>query len=122
MASRAKTVDAVATSGEAGGTQEEKHAGLSPVVVCTSHRGVFFGFADPLEVESGSSAIRLKSCRMITWWSADAHGVVGLAAKGPGKQSKVGPSAPRVTLRDVTCVMTCSAEAVAAWEEEPWGR
>lgn len=100
----------------------EVPAGFVPVVVTTEHRGVFFGFVDPIEADGTSKVIRLKRCRMVIYWSADARGVMGLAVKGPSSSSKVGPAVPSVKLHDVTSVSTCTEESVQAWEAEPWGR
>lgn len=87
-----------------------------PLVVTTLHKGVFFGYGEP----STEKIIRLSQARMCVHWSSDVRGVVGLAARGPTKNCRVGPAAPAVTLRDVTSVMECSAEAAKAWETGPW--
>src|SRR6185437_2017311 len=59
-----------------------------PVVVTTEHRGVFFGYL--LEDKSPDRVI-LEDARMCVYWSAKVHGVLGLAATGPDKDSRVGP-------------------------------
>lgn len=87
-----------------------------PLVVTTSHRGVFFGYGQP----TTESIIRIEKARMCVYWSADVKSVFGLAATGPSSQCKVGPAVPAVTLRDVTSVMEVSPEAAAKWESQPW--
>lgn len=87
-----------------------------PVVVTTSHKGVFFGYGDP----SDKATIRITKARMCVYWSQDVKGILGLAATGPSKSSKVGPAVPAITLRDVTAVMEVSEEAAKAWEAGPW--
>lgn len=89
---------------------------LAPLVVTTSHRGVFFGYGLPTD----GSEIRLEKARMCISWSSDIKGVLGLAAVGPSKTCKIGLSVPAITLRDVTSVMECSEEAAAKWEQGPW--
>ena len=86
------------------------------LIVTTAHRGVFFGYGEP----SDAPTIRLTNARMVVYWSADVKGVTGLAATGPSKDSRVSPALPAITLRDVTSVMECSAEAVEAFEKGPW--
>ena len=90
---------------------------LIPLVVTTAHRGVFFGYGTPTE----NKTIRLTEAQMCVYWSADIHGVVGLASSGPSKSCKIGPPAPAITLQDVTSVMEASKEAEAAWKGQPWG-
>ena len=90
--------------------------GKQALVVTTEHRGVFFGYGEP----TTESTIRLERARMCVYWPTENRGVVGLAADGPKRGSKVGPSAPAITLRDVTAIMECTSEAVKAWESSPW--
>lgn len=87
------------------------------VVVTTTHRGVFFGYA----TEVDGAIIKLRAARNCIYWSADVRGFMGLAATGPNKDCKIGPSAD-ISLRDITSVIECSQEATQAWESAPWGR
>ena len=89
---------------------------LQPLVVTTAHRGVFFGYGK----ESDSETIVLERARMCLYWPAETRGVLGLAVTGPAKGSKVGPSVPRITLRDVTAVMATTREAADRWERTSW--
>ena len=89
---------------------------LVPVIVTTSHRGVFFGFGVP----SDAQTIRIERVRMVVYWSADVRSVLGLAVNGPTSGCKVGPSAPAITLRDVTSVIECSEEAAQKFEDFKW--
>ena len=86
-----------------------------PVIVTTSHRGVFFGHATSTECQ----AIRLTDARNCISWSASVGGVLGLAKSGPNRDCKIGAVAPAITLRDITCVMECSPAAAKAWTEAP---
>ena len=89
---------------------------MQPLVVTTAHRGVFFGYGEP----TTESTIRLERVRMCLYWPQENKGVIGLAATGPVKGSRVGPAAPAMTLQGVTAVMEASEAAAAAWEKEPW--
>jgi hypothetical protein len=87
-----------------------------PLVVTTSHRGVFFGYGTP----TTDKTIRLERARMCVSWSSDVKGVVGLAASGPTKTCRIGPAAPAITLQDVTSIMEASKEAEEQWNLQPW--
>jgi len=85
------------------------------VVVTTSHRGVFFGYAK----ETSGSTIKLARARNCLYWSSDVKGFIGLAATGPVAGCRIGPAAD-IELRDITAVVECSEVAVANWEAAPW--
>lgn len=87
------------------------------VVVTTSHRGVFFGYA----TDTDGDQIKLRAARCCLYWPVEVKGFVGLAATGPNRNSRVGPAAD-ITLRNITCVIECTPTAVAAWELAPWSR
>lgn len=87
------------------------------VVVTTAHKGVFGGYANGAAT---GKTIELTDAQMCVYWSADVHGVLGLAASGPSKSSRVTPAVPCIRLEDVTAVMDASAEAEAAWRKRPW--
>ena len=86
------------------------------LVVTTAHKGVFFGYGEA----SDSKTIRLENCRICIYWSSETKGVVGLAADGPGKGSRISPAAPAMTIQDVTSCMEASDTAVKAWEKGIW--
>lgn len=87
------------------------------VLVTTSHRGVFFGYAD----DTSGPMIKLRKARNCVYWPVANKGFLGLASMGPLTGARVGPAAD-IELRDITCVAEVSAEAVTAWEAAPWGR
>lgn len=89
--------------------------GEQAVLVTTSHRGVFFGYA----TETSTPTIKLRAARNCIYWPAETKGFLGLAAHGPTKGARVGPAAD-IELRDITCVATCTEEAVRLWETAPW--
>jgi hypothetical protein len=85
------------------------------VLVTTTHRGVFFGYA----TETAGATINLRGARNCIYWSSDVKGFLGLAASGPTRNCKVGPAAD-IELRDITCVAECTEDATKAWEAAPW--
>jgi len=87
-----------------------------PLVVTTEHRGVFFGYGEM----TTETIIKLTDARMCVYWSADVHGIVGLAANGPTKGCRITPAAPAILLQGVTSIQQVSAEAEAKWKTEIW--
>lgn len=88
-----------------------------PVIVTTAHRGVFFGYA----ADTMGEQIELKRSRLCLRWSADLEGFMGLAAKGPSKDCRIGPRAD-ITLRNITAVLEVTPEAVEKWEAAAFSR
>ena len=85
------------------------------VVVVTQGNAIFCGWTE----DAGSEVIKLRAARQAVYYSADTHGLLGLAASGPGKDSRIGPPA-NITVRNVTHVIEVSPSAVRVWEESEW--
>lgn len=83
---------------------------MRPVIVCTSHRGVFFGFAESTD----GDVIKLKDARMAIYWGTD-RGVMQLAETGPTDKSKISAKAD-IEVRSITAVFEVAPEALKAWE------
>ena len=86
------------------------------VVVTTAQRGVFFGEL----AEDDGETVTLVNARNCVYWAVETRGFLGLAAHGPKGACRIGPAAPKIVLMGVTCVASCSDEAIKAWEAEPW--
>lgn len=84
----------------------------SPVIVCTKHRGVFFGYASG--PTKGVDPIELKRARMAIYWGT-TRGIMELAETGPTAKSKISARAD-LELRDVTAVFQVTPAAVEKWE------
>lgn len=93
----------------------KKSASERAVLVMTSHRGVFFGYASSTD----GTTIRLRAARNCIYWPAANKGFMGLAAMGPVSGARIGPAAD-IELRDITAVVECIPAAVEAWERAPW--
>ena len=100
-------------------TKTSKAQTGTPVLVTTDKRGVFFGYADPAELQG--DVITLKQARNCIKWTSDIGGVFGLASRGPSSSCRVTKD-PVLSLqvRGITSVSECSPEAVSAWEKAPW--
>ena len=86
-----------------------------PVLVTTSYRGVFFGYA----TDTSGETIKLRAARNCVYWAASNKGFLGLCGKGPNKDCRIGPPAD-IELRGITCVAEVSPGAADAWEAAPW--
>ena len=87
-----------------------KAAAERPVIVCTVHKGVFFGYAG----DTRGTIIDLKRARMAIYWGT-TKGVMQLAETGPTSSSKISSRAD-LQLRDITAVFEVTEAAAAAWE------
>lgn len=93
---------------------------LIPALITTDNtkRGVFMGYINPDDADK--ETIEAQDFRMAVYWSPDVKGVIGLAATGPTKNCRITKAAKRAVIKGVTAVIELTAEAVKAWEKEPW--
>lgn len=81
-----------------------------PVIVCTSYRGVFFGWAE----DTSGDRIFLRGAKMAIHWGT-TKGVMELAQTGPNAKSQI--SAPAdIEVRGITAVMEVTPEAAERWQ------
>lgn len=81
-----------------------------PVIVCTEHRGVFFGYA----TDTSSDRFDLKRARMAIAFGT-TRGVMELAETGPTSRSKISARAD-IDVRKVTAVFEVTPAAAEKWE------
>jgi len=81
-----------------------------PVIVCTEHRGVFFGYA----TDTKGPEIELKRARMAIAFGT-TRGVMELAETGPTRNSKISARAD-IEVRKVSAVFEVTPAAAKAWE------
>lgn len=81
-----------------------------PVIVCTEHRGVFFGYAE----DTTGTEINLKRARMAISFGT-TRGVMELAETGPTSRSKISAQAD-IFVRKVTAVFEVAPAAAIGWE------
>jgi hypothetical protein len=84
-----------------------------PVIICTSHRGVFFGYAE----DTSGDCVHLKRARMAIYWGT-TRGVMELAETGPTCKSKISARAD-IEVRQITAVFEVADTATKAWEAAP---
>lgn len=81
-----------------------------PVIVCTAHKGVFYGKA----ADTSGDIIHLKGAKMAIYWGT-TRGVMELASVGPNSKSRVSLPAD-IEVRSVTAIFEVTPEAAAKWE------
>lgn len=81
-----------------------------PVIVCTEHRGVFFGYAN----DTKGDVIDLAAARMAIAFGT-TRGVMELAETGPTSRSKISARAD-IEVRKVTAVFEVTPTAAEKWE------
>ena len=87
-----------------------KTAKERPVIICTEHRGVFFGYA----ADTSGDTVHLRQARMAIYWGTTS-GVMELADTGPTAKSKISAAAD-IEVRKVTAVFEVTPAAEAAWK------
>src|SRR4051794_12475271 len=80
------------------------------VIVCTEHRGVFFGYA----ADTKGDTVHLRGARMAIRFGT-TRGVMELAETGPTSSSKISARAD-IEVRKVTAVFEVTSQATERWE------
>lgn len=82
-----------------------------PVIVCTEHRGVFFGYA----TDTTGDPIHLRRSRMAIYFGT-TRGILELAETGPTAKSRISARAD-IEVRKITAVFEVTPEASRKWED-----
>jgi hypothetical protein len=82
-----------------------------PVIICTEHRGVFYGLAS----DTTGDVVHLKGARMAIQWGT-TRGVMELAETGPTTRSKISAKAD-IEVRKISAVFEVTPAAAAKWED-----
>lgn len=87
------------------------------VVLCTEHRGVFYGQTDAALDAVTATLHGMRNC---VYWDKIVGGVVGLAEVGPSGQCRIGKKLNKPAgIRDITAIFECTDAAIGAWETFP---
>ena len=85
-----------------------------PVIITTTHRGVFFGRV-PSGQDMFAADITLNNATMVIRWGT-IHGLGQLAATGPTPKSKLSSVVTSWHLRDISSVLAVTSEAATAFD------
>lgn len=87
---------------------------MKSILICTIHKGVFFGQV-PQEVDlTQRTLIDIKNARMAIYWGT-TRGVMQLAETGPTEKSRIGAPATINVLHDIIGIFEVSEEAAKKW-------
>lgn len=86
-----------------------------PVLVTTSHRGVFAGLV-PADQDMTARTLSLRSAKMAIRWGT-TKGVMQLAETGPTGNSKISATADIPCLHDVTAIFRITEKAWDKWQK-----
>ena len=84
-----------------------------PVLVTTTHKGVFFGYVS--ESTTNKESFNLKQAKMAIYWGT-TKGVMQLANTGPTSLSIISKPAD-IEVRGVNLVMEVTPEAEEVWKK-----
>lgn len=102
------------------GTVSPKGKVRRPVLVTTTHKGVFFGY---LASKVSKERVTITRGRNVVFFDANTKGFMGLAENGPTDGCRIGPAViGKSTLFDITGVFEVSSAAVPKFEAAPWSR
>ena len=87
---------------------------MMPVLVMTSHRGVFAGLV-PADADLTARTLALTEARMAITFGT-TRGFMQLCETGPTGDSRISAPADIPVLHDITAVCTITTEAWAKWK------
>lgn len=87
---------------------------MKPVLVTTSHRGVFAGLI-PHDQDLTQKQMPLKDARMAIYWGT-TKGLMELCEDGPTAKSRISAPADIPMVHDITAVFAISEKAWEKWQ------
>jgi hypothetical protein len=100
----------VMTKAKRAGNETVKPVQERPVIVCTAHKGVFYGRA----ADTSGDVVHLRGARMAIYFGT-TRGVMELAETGPTAKSRISARAD-IEVRAITAVFEVTEAAAAKWE------
>lgn len=100
-------------------TTKKTAAKKIPCLITNTHRGVYFGYVGVSKIDD--EILEVERCRNCYMWIAGADkGIFGLSTAGPQSGSKISKPVRLARIRNIACVVECTAEATEAWERAAW--
>lgn len=87
---------------------------MKPVIITTSHRGVFYGHI-PATTKISAETVKMKGAKMAIYWGT-TKGLFELANTGPTDKSKISLPAD-MEVNAITAIIDVTPEAEAAWSQ-----
>lgn len=86
-------------------------------IVLTEFKEIFGGWS---ESDPAADIIVLNNVRQVIYFSADTKGLLGLAANGPGKDSRISNECPQVIIRKPINVLLANQAAIDKFSTVIW--
>jgi hypothetical protein len=86
---------------------------MTPVLITTTNRGVYFGH---LVENNAPASVTLERARVCASWDCDEEGYLVMAVRGPRGVAQVSPACERLTVYGVATIAECSPEATEEWD------
>ncbi len=87
------------------------------LIIITGYKEIFAGWTND---DPKADIITLTDARQVIYYTAETKGLLGLAANGPGKDSRISNVAPSVTIRQPVNVLLASPEAIDRFATIIW--
>lgn len=87
------------------------------LVVITEFKEIFAGYS---ESDPAADKIVLTEARQVVYYSAGTKGLVGLAANGPAKDSRISNAAPLLVIRKPVNILLVNPDAIKKFNMIVW--
>src|SRR5260221_1706355 len=87
------------------------------LIVITEFKEIFAGYS---KSDPKADIIELTKARQVVYYSAETKGLLGLAAIGPAKDSRLSNEAPSIIIRKPVNVMIASPAAIDRFSAIIW--
>ena len=87
---------------------------MKSILICTIHKGVFFGEIPQDTDLTQRTLTDIKNARMAIYWGT-TRGIMELAETGPTSKSRIGAPATIDVLHDVVAVFNVTEQAAKKW-------
>lgn len=86
-------------------------------IVLTEFKEIFAGWS---KSDPNADIIVLNNVRQVIYYSSDTKGLLGLAANGPGKESRISSECPQMIIRRPVNVLLASPAAADKFSTVIW--
>jgi hypothetical protein len=98
-------------------TTKPDNSGKQFFVVLTEFKEIFAGYSDS---DPSQDIIVLHQARQVIYYSAETKGLLGLAANGPAKNSRISNACPEITIRRPVNILIATDQAIEKFSTIIW--
>lgn len=96
---------------------KKENEGKRFFIVLTEFKEIFAGWSDS---DPNADIITLYKARQVIYYSAETKGLLGLAANGPGKDSRISNECPSMVIRKPVNILVASDSAIEKFGTLIW--